>query len=205
MFPCCFLFFLRCPESTDGAEFELPALLPQVLPGRVQSTEDNHRGAPDGTGRCGGDDARHGCPGATPSVFDAIAKPSRDSPGFWCKKNRKQATWTRCVAALPCMGSSGPQGLQHRANWMNVCSQTLHSIHDCLGGLFRHIDEVKVLSSSAWFFSVEWPTGSWYWDCTFKSLLSDWLWSSSDIIFGQWSCGCERAALSVHPFDCESE
>ena len=82
MFPCCFLFFLRCPESTDGAEFELPALLPQVLPGRVQSTEDNHRGAPDGTGRCGGDDARHGCPGATPSVFDAIAKPSRDSPGF---------------------------------------------------------------------------------------------------------------------------
>lgn len=52
-------------------------------------------------------------------------------------------SWSLCMALLPGLGSSGPQGIQYKANWVQMCNQLTQSIHGAVAGLFANIEEVK--------------------------------------------------------------
>ena len=54
-----------------------------------------------------------------------------------------QQLWASCVALLPGLGSGGPQGIQYKANWVQMCNQLTQSTHRSVAGLFANIDEVE--------------------------------------------------------------
>lgn len=55
-----------------------------------------------------------------------------------------QSAWAECLALLPGLGGSGTNGIQHKTNWIELCTKIISSIHSSLNGLFRNVQEIKV-------------------------------------------------------------
>ncbi len=55
-----------------------------------------------------------------------------------------QSVWAETLALLPGLGGSGTNGIQHKSNWIDLCSRTVNSIQLSINGLFTNIQEIKV-------------------------------------------------------------
>lgn len=56
------------------------------------------------------------------------------------------SVWSECLAIIPQLGGSGPQGTQFKANWTQLCSQLLNAAHSSLDKLLRNVSELKTIS-----------------------------------------------------------